>query len=372
MHARRHIIALVLGVLGVCAAGCDPLSYLDQVPRIVRPAPPGPPAPLPVVDELITARRADLLMLLVAGRTQAVHLAGVCAPSPVPGKLNTQLAAHTGLAPATLPAHGKSALDTVRAVLATGTWRLAVLGQTTNNGSVRAAVDLLNERDESLTAMLLSRGLVARAGAAPHTVLPYERLELEARMAERGMWSHPVPLERRLRLRSTFARETLSRDRRNVYQQRTSTTGAASSDNHAVVLERHENVEQRGVITLEVQAQPPVTRPYELVTRYRFIITDDHGRNQQSITTLTDDGKRVVSQRSPRGERVSDAQTTAYTIVPLTVTSPLASVEFTSDAVSYTRSSKVGVDYQQGQSVDGYELEVLLGTNVVYTARETR
>lgn len=350
--------------------GCDPLGYLDEVPRPRAVRAPREAEALPRVEAVVSMRRADVLTVVADGATQAVHFGGVWAPSPVGGRFNTQFAAHTGLAAAVLPRYGREAIDAVRAMFATGTWRMAALGVTTNKGAVRTAVDFVNERDESMVAELLRRGKVACVGRAPRTVIAYAELEQAARAAEAGMWRHGVPLARRMRLASRFERETVLRDTQKVYQQRSTATGRKSADERGAVLERHENIEERGVIELEIMIQPPVTRSYELVARYRFFVTEEYGRNQQAISGVGDDGKRIDMRRPPKGESASDAGASEVETELIVVTNAVTQVRLASAPVAYTKSEKAGIAYQQGQTVTGYELEVWLATNLVYRASE--
>lgn len=371
---RQMRRGLTVAVLAVCAglAGCDPLAFLDELPQPRAARAPREAAPLPRVEAVVHMQRADVLTIVADGVTQAVHLAGVCAPSPVIGRFNTQFAAHTGVPLALLPRYGREAMEAVRGLLATGTWRVAAWGVTTNNGVVRTAVDFVNERDESVVALLLLRGHVARVGTAPRTVVAYDELEQAARRAEAGIWRHSVPLERRVRVASRFERETVSRDTRNVYEQRNTATGRMSSDDRGAVLERHKNIEERGVIELDIAVQPPVMRPYEVLARYRFLVTEERGRNQQTLSGVGDDGKRIITRQSASGERVRDRGTTETETMLLMITNVHTHVRLASAPVAYTQSEKAGIAYQQGQRVSGYEVEVVVGTNVVYQVREER
>lgn len=372
VRKKRWGLGVVVVTVCVGLAGCDPLAYLDAGPRPHVARAPRDAAPLPRVEAVVSMQRADILTIVADGETQAVHLAGVCAPSPVHGRFNTQFAAHTGLSVTALPQHGREAMAAVRGMLATGAWRVVQRGVTTNKHTIWAAVDFVNERDESLVAALLERGYVARVGAAPHTVVPYDELERMARMAETGIWRHSVPLERRVRMTSTFARETVSRDTQHVYEQRSTVTGRMSTERRSVMLERHENIEERGVINLDIAVQPPLTRPYELLARYRFLVTEERGRQQQTISGLGDDGKRTMTPRSPGGTEVRQDGSTQMAEELLLVTNGHTRTQLVSAPVAYTKSVKAGIAYQQGQRVTGYELEVLMGTSVVYYAREAQ
>jgi len=362
-------IVVLVGSGGL--VGCDPLGSLDEVPRPGVERAPGGAARLPRVEAVVSMRRADILTVVADGATQVVHLAGVCAPSPVAGRFNRQFAAHTGLAVAALPRYGREAIDAVRGMFATGTWRVAALGASTNNGAVLTAVDFVDERDESMAGELLRRGYVACVGAAPRTVLAYEELERGAREAEEGMWRHAVPLGRRVRVESRFEREIVSRDRWDVYQQRNTATGRVSTEERGTVLERHEQIEERGVIELEIRVQPPVTRSYELLARYSFLVTDEYGRKQQAMSGLRDDGKRFMTRRTAGGERVRDTRACDVETALIVVTSAVTHVRIESASVANTKSEKAGIAYEQGQTVTGYEVEVWLGTNLVYWAEES-
>lgn len=356
-------------VASVALAGCDPLSFLDVQPvrteretREMRGE-----VDLPRVTALVDIRRADVFAVVSDGRTQEVHLVGICAPAAGAGRYNQWYAQYTGLRVGELPRYGREAIELVRGYVASGEWRVATFGVTTNRGMTRMAVDLVNERNESLSALLLERGYAMRYGQAPRSVIDYEALEDAARQEERGMWRHPLPLERRVRVESFFTRETAVRGRDEVYQQRTSRTGALSRDNEKVVLERHDQVEERGVITLAIQVEPPLTRTYELAARYVFFVSEEQGVDQQIAgeESGTRGGKGHVGRGKAIRRRGGDHVGTEMIVV----TSAVTEVEIRSPVVEFLRSEKAGIRYEQGERIHGYEIEVWLGTNVVYCTR---
>ncbi|MCX7847348.1 MAG: hypothetical protein N2595_04905, partial [bacterium] len=358
----------VVAVLG----GCDPLYFLDEVVKPVEGRREGTGAQeLPRVESVVGMRRADLLTVVVSGKTQEVHLAGVCAPSRVAGRYNKQFAERAGLRVEDMAGHGCAALRAARGLLARGGWRMVTFGMTTNGGRVRMAVDFVDERNESMTAKLLARGHVMRYGEVPRTMVDYEGLELGARRQEVGMWRHWVPLGRRVSVTSRFEREVVRRECGVVYEQRTQVRGRASEERKGAVLERHENVEERGVIRIEVRVEPPITRDYRLEARYRFLVVEERGRDQQVVNELVEDGKeRWVSKPMLRGGVVKELAEGEEGCEEIVVTGAVTEVVIGSAPMEYTKSEKAGIAYMQGERVIGYELEVRMGTGVVYCARE--
>ena len=292
---------------------------------------------------LVQIIRADLLKLNVNGEDHTVHLYNIVSPSPSDTTFNYKLQKRLETDNRRLMTEGRTAVDYVQGLLSTSRLLWVTFETTTNkDGRVEKEGDLFYIHTRSLARDLLLQGYAIIYTNASKYYTLYQAIEEDARKNERGIWAHPVPFNKRFYITSRFEEETLSTDTQKVY-------GDTSKGRN--LLETHRIQERRGKIDVSIQIQKPVVRPYEGMIKYRFYYKDIFGIN------------------ASRGEPVKPG---SHSIMPLYLQSVYTNFPIYSGITIYTESTKAGRGYSHGNTVVGYDMEVWMGTNLVYSYDDSR
>jgi len=340
--------------------------------------------------QIIKVLRGDLLQILIKGKTQNVHLAGIKAPSPKPGKYNNDFNKSLGQDINLINKAGKQSVSLVRELTKDRELRFVNFGtNATKNGKVIFDGDIIFQNDTTLIEKLLSYG----AAIAPYdkysAVTDYKQMEDDARKNERGLWKHPVKIDHRFHVRSTFKSETLGVNRSQVRQQ-------GSGGNQR--LESHKEFEKQGKIIINLSVRKPLFHPYKGTITYTFVKRQDYGKKVQEISSAPVRGETRNSRRSSSsrsnykplsradkdanrrnkrndsdynkrvsGQNVFKIASSKSITEEFDFNSLSTNIVILSDIVSYTKSTKAGTSYSHGEYYVNYDLEIRIGTNLVYS-----
>ncbi|NLF38454.1 hypothetical protein GX586_03355 [bacterium] len=385
--AGRLLVAGCILVL----AGCDPLEYMERVAEESvaeksapeRPAAPGSAAMRPAA-QILEVMRGDLIEVAHDGSTAALHLAYICSPSLQSSALNARLDRQFEVPNEHLAVIATNAVRQVRRMTEGRKLELTAYKVTTN-GEQRVQIDgdLVFSEGTTLANRLVSAGLALVVEDTPDTPQHLRDAEREAREAERGLWLNTLPLIRRFDVDSAFNVKVLRVDRDRVYQE---------GPGHEVK-ESHKVFEKQASISVGIRARKPLTRDYGGRMVYRFVVREEKGERVQEISAAPaqatgSDGKPLTRaqrnqmekdrkaaddyNRASSGQAVSETSERGEITVPFTLVSRETNMVLLSDVFMYTESIKAGVNYNQGEAYIGYNLEVWVGTNIVYEHKHYR
>jgi hypothetical protein len=251
--------------------------------------------------------------------------------------------------------------------------------QTNRAGQVAVDADILFLNGTTLAEKLLEYGLAAALPATPQNQVDYAALQRDAQREERGLWEHPLPVDRRFSVASDYEVQTLNIDRDSVRAE-----GGQGSRR----LESSRVSQKQAVIDIDIAVRKPMWHSYRGVVRYAFHTREEEGRRVQQITptplpSSSDDSNRRASSaernryrdevkqveeynRQADGGAVSKMGRTEDMTMPFELSSLSTTLVVKSAIEDYTSTTKAGVSYNQGTTFRGYDVEVLIGTNVVY------
>ncbi len=393
--AANRYVCVCAFLSALLVAGCDPLTFLESADDTRRAEEEALVRKCPEVT-IVDVTRADVLKVLLDGKTQNVHLAGICVPSAKRRSYNIKLARAFQLNRALMEKYGRQAIAVVHDVTKDRQLRLVELSTRTNrNGNVIVEGDILFPDRSTLSEKLLEYGVAVALEDVPQNRISYRRIEEEARATERGVWRHPVPLPRRFSVSSSFKSRTLTVDRKQVYTE-------GPGPRH--LLESHKEFEKQADVTLEIRVRRPFFHAYKGKLMCRFYLRDELGKRQQEISVAPRLGKlrdpdgrggrrrndrkplsraeqnimrdearsvrdynRAVSGQDIFSVSAGPSMTESFELV-----SPSTNLILFSDIVDYTESTKAGTPYSHGQYHVGYDLEVWIDTNLVYSHYHSR
>jgi len=346
-------------------------NYLENVPQI----------------QITKILRADLFIILVNGKTQTVHLAGIKAPSSKPGKYNNNISKFTGQNIDLINKAGKQGIALTKELTKDRELRFVNFG--TNAAKTKNIIfdgDLIFQNGTTLTEKLLRYGAAVAPYDKYQTVVDYKQIEDDARKNERGIWSHPVKIQHRFYVSSSFKSETLSVDRSQIRQQ---------GNGRNQRLESHKEFEKQGKIFVKIQTRKPMNYPYKLKLTYAFVKRQDYGKKVQEVSSAPIRGKlrdsrrsstkykslsssdketnRRISQsnkdynRSVSGQNVFKLEASKSITEEIELNSLSTNFVILSDIVNYTKSIKAGTSYSHGEYYVNYDLEIRIGTNLIYS-----
>ena len=376
----------------LCAAGCDPLLCLSELtatnPPAARALAAAAPAQAPAaaVESILAFARADLIELVARGATATVHLADIVAPSPQTNSaFNADLAQQYQLDSLAMARYGNMALRAAAALTKDRALQLVIYASELNQARhAHIEGDIVFADKSTLAGQLLSAGcalLTTNMGLNAARLVGYES---EARLAERGLWRHPVPLANRFDADSEFHVRTLNVDRTKVY---------ADGQQGQYIKESHREFNRVAEISLRLTTRKPLLRTYAGTLKYRFHVRQAKGERVQQITAAPLQGalqSALTGKRAPlsaadqraqqdvaeavrdynrdvHGQKVSEQYTSDMTSMPFALVSLETNIVISSPSYSYSENTKGGVSYDQGDMYLGYDLEIWIGTNLVYT-----
>jgi len=334
--------------------------------------------------------RADLLQLLIDGKTQTVHLAGIKAPSLKSGKYNNNLSKLLNQDINLINKAGKQGINLTRELTKDRELRFVKFGtNTVKNGTIIFDGDLIFQNSSTLTEKLLSYGAAVAPFDEYSAVTDYKHIENEARKNERGLWRHPVKLDHRFHVKSSFKSETLGMNRSQIRQQ---------GNGRNQRLESHKEFEKQGKIMINLRVRKPFFHPYKGTITYKFVKRQDYGKKVQeissaplrgelrnsrhirsgrskykSLSSSDKDANRRSSQndrdynRGVSGQNVFGIESSESITKEFNLNSLSTNFVILSDIVNYTKSSKAGTSYSHGEYYINYDLEIRIGTNLVYS-----
>jgi len=340
--------------------------------------------------QIVKYFRADLFKIIIDGKTQTVHLAGIKAPSPKPGKYNKNLSKFLNQDINLINKAGKQGIGLAKELTKGREFRFVNFGtNTVKNGKVIFDGDILFQNNTTLIGKLLSYGAVIAPYDKYLAVTDYKEIENEAKKNERGLWRHPVKINHRFYVSSSFKSETLSVDRSQVRQQ-------GSGGNQR--LESHKEFEKQGEIFVNIRTRKPIFHPYELTLTYAFVKRQDYGKKVQEISSAPIRGElrdsrnsrsgrdrykslsssdkeanRRASQndsdynKSVSGKNVFGITASESITEKIELDSLSTNIVILSDIVNYTKSIKAGTSYSHGEYYVNYDLEIRVGTNLIYS-----
>jgi len=348
-------------------------NYLEKVPQV----------------QIAKILRADLFKILINGKTQTVHLAGIKAPSPKPGKYNNSISKFTGQNIDLINKAGKQGIALTKELTKDRELRFVNFG--TNVVKTKNIIfdgDLIFQNGTTLTEKLLSYGAAVAPYDKYQTVVDYKQIEDDARKNERGIWSHPVKIQHRFYVNSSFKSETLSVDRSQIRQQ---------GNGRNQRLESHKEFEKQGKIFVKIQTRKPMNYPYKLKLTYAFVKRQDYGKKIQeinsapirgerrdsrnsssrnkykSLSSLDKEANRRISQNNKDYNKVVSGQNVFKLEASKSITEEIelnslsTNIVILSDIVNYTKSTKAGTSYSHGEYYVNYDLEIRVGTNLIYS-----
>jgi len=340
--------------------------------------------------QIIKYLRADLFKIITDGKTQTIHLAGIKAPSPKPGKYNNNLSKFLNQDVNLINKAGKQGIALAKELTKDRELRFVNFGtNTVKNGKVIFDGDILFQNSTTLTEKLLSYGAVIAPYDKYLAVTDYKEIENEARKNERGLWRHPVKINHRFHVSSSFKSETLGVDRSQVRQQ-------GSGGNQR--LESHKEFEKQGKIFVNIRTRKPLVHPYVLTLTYAFVKRQDYGKKVQEISSAPIRGElrnsrssrsgrsrykslsssdKEANRRASQNDSDYNKSVSGKNVFGITASESITEkIEFDSlstnfvilsDIVNYTKSIKAGTSYSHGEYYVNYDLEIRVGTNLVYS-----
>lgn len=346
-------------------------NYLEKVPQV----------------QIAKILRADLFKILINGKTQTVHLAGIKAPSPKPGRYNKEISKFTGQNVDLINKAGKQGIALTKELTKDRELRFVEFGtNSAKKGQIVFDGDLIFQNGTTLTEKLLSYGAAVTPYDKYQTVVDYKQIEENARKNERGIWRHPVKIEHRFYVSSSFKSETLSVDRSQIRQQ---------GNGRNQRLESHKEFEKQGKIFVKIQTRKPMNYPYKLKLTYAFVKRQDYGKKIQEVSSAPIRGERrdsrsgstkykplsssdketnrKISQnnkdynRGVSGQNVFKLETSKSITEEIELNSLSTNIVILSDIVNYTKSTKAGTSYSHGEYYVNYDLEIRVGTNLIYS-----
>jgi len=224
-----------------------------------------------------------------------------------------------------------------------------------------------------------------------------ERLELQARNEEAGIWKNSLELRKRFRIESDFEFKTISVQTDKIRAQTQSATASGrTSDKSGHVQETHRHFEKQAEIIVKIDARKPVQRIYKGVAKYTFYTKESIGKRQQEISLAAPRGKlkrdgtyKPLSSsdkekkrrderkardynRKVKGQKVYGDDAAFEKSVEFELNSLSTNLVFASDVVEFTESKKAGVNYETGTQYVGYDLEVWIEGELLYTHKLKR
>jgi endonuclease YncB( thermonuclease family) len=348
-------------------------NYLEKIPKI----------------QITKILRADLFRILINGETQTVHLAGIKAPSPKPGRYNNNISKFTGQNIDLINKAGKQGIALTKELTKDRELRFVHFGtNTVKNKNITIDGDLIFQNGTTLTEKLLSYGAAVAPYDKYQTAIDYKQIAEDARKNERGIWRHPVKIEHRFHVNSSFKSETLSVDRSQIRQQ---------GNGRNQRLESHKEFEKQGEILVKIQTRKPLNHPYKLTLTYAFVKRQDYGKKIQEVSSAPIRGEqrdsrnsssknrykplsssdkelnRRISQnnkdynRGVSGQNVFKLEASKSITEEIELNSLSTNIIILSDIVNYTKSTKAGTSYSHGEYYVNYDLEIRVGTNLIYS-----
>ena len=337
--------------------------------------------------KIIEILRADLIKIYLNNKTQIVHIAGIKSPSPKPGKYNNSLQKYIKQNINLIDKAGKQAVALTRELTQDRKIKFIKFGTNvlTKSGKIIWDGDILFEDKSTLAEKLLRYGAAIASFDEYRTTLDYKAMEENARKNERGFWKHPVKLNHRFYVKSSFKSETINVTRSQVRQQ-----GKGNAK-----LESHKNFEKRGKILINIQTKKPLIHPYDLTVNYAFVTRRDYGKRVQEIRSApvrgeirySRDGKtkykpltsaeknynKSLDQKTRdynkkvSGQNIFDVEASGMTSEKISLDALSTNFVILSDIVNFTKSTKGDTSYSHGEYYIGYNLEIYAGTNLIYS-----
>jgi endonuclease YncB( thermonuclease family) len=329
---------------------------------------------------VVKVLRGDLIEAAFGGATQQVHVAGVCSPSLREDAFNRTISEREGLPLKWLPKYGEQAVRFTRDVTLNRPLRIVARRVQTNGaGAVAVDGDVVFLNGSSLAEKLLAEGFATVLPDASDTLIDLVEVQGEARRAERGLWRNPVPIAQRFNVRSDYEVETLAVDR--------DSTQAGDGER----VETYRMSQKQAVVTLDIAVRKPMWAPYRGLLRYAFHTREESGKRVQLMTPtpvvrearasgrgykpLSSEERSRVKQehkdvrdynKEVDGGAVTKMGKTETATMPFELATLRTTLVVRSAVEDYLSATKAGISYNQGKTFRGYDLEILIGTNVVY------
>ncbi|RLD09580.1 MAG: hypothetical protein DRI44_08205, partial [Chlamydiae bacterium] len=160
-------------------------------------------------------------------------------------------------------------------------------------------------------------------------------------------------------------------------------------------LESHKEFEKQGKIFVKIQTRKPMNYPYKLKLTYAFVKRQDYGKKIQevssapirgerrdsrsgsskykSLSSSDKEANRKISQnnkdynRGVSGQNVFKLEASKSITEEIELNSLSTNIVILSDIVNYTKSTKAGTSYSHGEYYVNYDLEIRVGTNLIYS-----
>ena len=163
-------------------------------------------------------------------------------------------------------------------------------------------------------------------------------------------------------------------------------------------LESHKEFEKQGKIIINLGVRKPLLHPYIGTITYSFVKRQDYGKKVQEISSAPIRGATRNSRRSSTsrsnykslsksdkdanrrnkrndsdynksvsGKNVFKIASSKSTTEEFEFNSLSTNIVILSDIVNYTKSTKAGTSYSHGEYYVNYDLEIRIGTNLVYS-----
>jgi len=342
--------------------------------------------------------RADLFAIVSQGKTQNIHLTGILAPTPKSSRYNRFLEKKFKFDKLFLQQLAYESLKFIKEITDDRAQMLRVISSRTNDtGIVIIEGDILFADNSSLSEKLVGNGFALVYNKSGEKLHHLEKIEKSARNSEFGLWKNVMDLHKRFRVESDFEFITLSVETDKVRaQSKSATTSGRSSGRSGHVLESHRNFEKQAEISVEINAQKPIQRTYKGVAKYTFHTKQSMGKRQQQISlaaprgTLKRDGSykslsssdKTKKRRDARkirdynkkvkGQSIYSASESFNSSEKFELNCLSTNLVFTSAIVEFTESKKAGVGYETGTQYVGYDLEVWIEGNLVYSHKLER
>lgn len=335
--------------------------------------------------EILHIFRPDYYAGLIDGVTQRVHLAGIVSPDTQRDAHTLKFAEKFELNDTKMPEVAREAVAFLEGLIQQQerVW-LTYNTVTSKEGKHILEGDILLGVDSYLTDALLSRGYAHIYKPPENIQWRLEMAQNKARMEEKGIWYNPVTLERRFFVRTHFDDVVLN-----------TTKNRQMSSDGTKLIESHRTEERQGVVNIGISVMKPVARPYEGTIYYSFVQREEKGTRRQEKTAApinadsipgaggrndlsSHDQKeeqerenRIVNEynKTVKDQRIFDDNETNMRKLQLVIDTPETNITLRSGVQLLTKSRKAGFDYEQGSRYVGYNLDIYIGTNLIYHHR---
>ncbi len=335
--------------------------------------------PTPV--KILKMYRPDYYVALINGITQSVHLTGIVSPDTQRNAHTIRFAQQFGVEAKRLPEVAREARAFLEGLLEQKelTWYTTGV-VTSKSGSTIFEGDLRASDNSYVTDILLSRGYA-------HIYKPLNTMrarqlsaQRKAQMAEIGIWYNPLPIPRRFHVDTTFEDMTLN-----------TTRNKRTTSDKKRTLEMHLTEERQGVVNIDISVSKPVTRQYTGTVHYTFLLREEKGVRRQEKTSApigsdSISGNDIRSQQSKveknkeniyvenynksvHDQRVFDTIETGRRDIEFVVDTDRTNLMLFSSVRMLTKSTKAGFKYNQGFYHVGCNLDIYIGTNLIYRNR---